>query len=80
MGLCTSFRTYIKDFTLIPTTLIKLTRKDSGYKLGPLPEEAWKAFFILQKQLSLELVMAFAKLDRQYALITDAATRTAETP
>jgi hypothetical protein len=54
-----------------------LKKKDSGYKSGPLPE---KAFYILQKQLTSELVMAFPKLDRQYALITDAATGTADTP
>jgi hypothetical protein len=29
-----------KDFALIVDPLVKLTRKDSGYKLGPLPEEA----------------------------------------
>jgi hypothetical protein len=60
--------------------LFKLTRKDSGYKSGPLPEKALKAFYIFQKQLTLEPVMAFPKADRQYALITDAATGTADTP
>ena len=60
--------------------LFKLTRKDSGYKGGPLPEEAKAAFNILRRQLISEPVMAFPKLDRQYALITDAATGTAETP
>jgi hypothetical protein len=55
-------------------------RKDSRYKSGPLLEKALKAFYILQKQLTSEPVMAFPKSDRQYALITDAATRTADTP
>jgi hypothetical protein len=80
VGLCNFFRTHIKDFALIAAPLFKLTRKDSGYKSGPLPEKALKAFYILQKQLTLEPVMAFPKSDRQYALITDAATRTADTP
>ncbi len=60
--------------------LYKLTRKDSGYKSRPLPEKALKAFYILQKQLTSEPVMAFPKSDRQYALITDAATGTVDTP
>jgi RNase H-like domain found in reverse transcriptase len=74
------FRTHIKDFALIATPLFKLTRKDSGYKSGPLPEKALKAFYILQKQLTSERVMAFTKSDRQYAIITNAATGTANTP
>ncbi len=59
VGLCNFFRTHIKDFALIAAPLFKLTRKDSGYKSGPLPEKALKAFFILQKQLTSEPVMAF---------------------
>jgi hypothetical protein len=80
VGLCNFFRTHIKDFALIAAPLFKLTRKDSGYKAGPLPEKALKAFYILQKELTSEPVMAFPKSDRQYALITDAATGTADTP
>jgi hypothetical protein len=51
-----------------------------GYKSEPLPEEALRAFYSLQKQLTSEPVMAFPKADRQYALIIDAATGTADTP
>jgi RNase H-like domain found in reverse transcriptase len=80
VGLCNFFWTHIKDFALITTPLFKLTRKDSGYKSRPLPEKALKAFYILQKQLTSEPVMAFPKSNRLYALITDAATGTADTP
>jgi hypothetical protein len=80
VGLCNFFRTHIKNFALIAAPLFKLTRKDSGYKSGPLPEKALKAFFILQKQLTSEPVMAFPKSNHQYALITDGATGTADTP
>jgi hypothetical protein len=80
VGLCNFFRTHIKEFALIAAPLFKLTRKDSGYKSGPLPEKALKAFYILQKQLTSEPVMAFPKSDRQYVLITDIATGTADTP
>jgi hypothetical protein len=66
VGLCNFYRTHIKDFALIAAPLFKLTRKDSGYKSGPLPEKALKAFYILQKQLTSEPVMAFPKSDRHH--------------
>jgi RNase H-like domain found in reverse transcriptase len=59
--------------------LFRLTRKDSGYKGGSLPKEALDAFCILKNSLVFEPVMAFPRADRQYALITDAATGTADT-
>ncbi len=60
--------------------LFKLTRTDSGYKSGPLPEAALNAFHILQKQSTLETEMAFPRSDRQYAMITDDTTGTSDTP
>jgi hypothetical protein len=80
VGLCNFFRTHIKDFATITAPLFKVTRKDSGYKSGPLPPDALHAFKILQQQLTSGPVMAFPRADRQYALITDAATGTSETP
>jgi hypothetical protein len=80
VGLCNFFQTHIKDFALIAAPLFKLTWKDSGYKFGPLPEKALQVFCNLQRQLTSEPVMAFPKADRQYALITDAATGMANTP
>ena len=44
IGLCNFFRTHIKDFAVIATPLFTLTRKDSGYNGGPLPEAAIDAF------------------------------------
>jgi len=79
VGLCNFFRTHIKNFAIIAALLFKLTRKDSGYKGGPLPKEAMYAFCILQNSLTSESVMAFPRANRQYALITDAATGTADT-
>jgi hypothetical protein len=79
VGLCNFFRTHIKNFAIIAAPLFRLTRKDSGYKGGPLPKEAMDALFILKNSLVSEPVMAFPKTDRQYALITDAATGTADT-
>jgi len=80
MGLCNLFQTHIKDFALIAVQLFRLTQKDSGYKSGPLPDQALQAFYALQKLLTLEPVMAFPKADWQYELITDAAMGTANTP
>ena len=44
IGLCNFFCTHIKNFATISAPLTRLTRKDSGYKGGPLPVEAEKAF------------------------------------
>jgi hypothetical protein len=41
---------------------------------------AQKAFYMLQKQLTSEPVMAFPRSDWQYALIRDIATGTVNTP
>ncbi len=48
VGLCNFFRTHIKNFAIIAAPLFRLTRKDSGYKGGPLPKEAMDAFCILK--------------------------------
>jgi hypothetical protein len=79
VGLCNIFRMHIKHFAIIAAPLFKLTQKNSGYKGRPLPKEAMDAFCILQNLLTSEPVMAFPRADRQYALITDAATGTADT-
>jgi hypothetical protein len=79
VGLCNFFRMHIKFFAIIAAPLFRLTRKDSGYKGGPLPKEAMDAFCILKNSLVSEPVMAIPRADRQYALITDAATGTADT-
>jgi hypothetical protein len=56
VGLCNFFRTHIKNFAIIAAPLFKLTRKDFGYKGGPLPKEAMDAFCILQYPLTSEPV------------------------
>jgi hypothetical protein len=59
MGLCNFYWTHIKDFAIIAAPLFKVTRKDSGYKTGPLPPDAMHALKILQQQLASDPVMAF---------------------
>jgi hypothetical protein len=59
VGLCNFFCTHIKDFAIIAAPLFRVTRKDSGYKSGPLPPDALHAFKVLQQQLTSDPVMAF---------------------
>jgi hypothetical protein len=76
-NICKCLKKFLKDSTRTSALLFRVTRKDSGYKNGPLPPDALHAFKVLQQQLTLNPVMAFPRSDRPYALITDAATGTA---
>jgi hypothetical protein len=78
VGLCNFFRTQIKDFAVIAAPLFRLTRKDSGYKGGPLPNPSWMPLSTSGSSSSQN--QAFPSLDCQNALITDAATDTADKP
>ncbi len=79
IGLCNFFRTHIKNFAMIAAPLFQLTRNNLGYKGGQLPKDTMDAFCTLQNSLTSEPIMAFPRADWQYALITDAATGTADT-
>jgi hypothetical protein len=43
---CAMFSEHIKNFAIIAAPLFRLTRKDAGYKGGPLPKQAMDAFCI----------------------------------
>lgn len=73
LGLCNFFRNHVKNFAQVSAPLTKLTRKDSPWKSGPLPDEALQAFRELQTHLVSEPVVAYPKRNRPYALITDAS-------
>ncbi len=73
LGLCSFFRGHIQNFAQITSPLTQLTKKDSSWKRGPLPENALRAFHHLQSLLCSEPVLAYPRSDRQYALITDAS-------
>jgi len=66
------------DFAIIAAPLSKVTRKDSGYKNGPLPPDTMHTFKVLQQQLMSEPVMVFPHSETHYALITEVATGTAD--
>ena len=73
LGLCNFFRTHVRNFAQVSSPLTALTRKDSPWKTGPLPDDALKAFRELQTILCSEPVVDYPRRDRPYALITDAA-------
>ena len=73
LGLANFFRTHVRNFSLISNPLTKLTRKDSTWKGGELPEEAQKAFFELKTALISEPCLAFPRSDRKFTLIVDSA-------
>ena len=80
LGLCNFFRTHVRNFAQISAPLTALTRKDSAWKSGPLPDDACKAFRELQSSLTSEPVVDYPRRNRPYALITDAALGDDKTP
>jgi hypothetical protein len=73
LGLANYFRPYLKHFATTAAHLFKLTRKDSPWSGGPLPEEALEAFLDIQAKLSDRPVMAYPRKDGEYHLFVDAA-------
>jgi hypothetical protein len=73
LGLCNFFRGHIQNFAEITSPLTNLTKKDSIWKWGSLPEHALGAFRHLQSLLCLQPVLAYPRAHGQYALITDAS-------
>jgi hypothetical protein len=73
LGLCNFFRGHIQNFAQITSPLTNLTKKDSTWKRGSLPEAGLRAFRHLQSLLCSQPVLAYPRSDRQYALITDAS-------
>jgi hypothetical protein len=73
LGLCNFFWGHIQNFVQITSPLTNLTKKDSGWKQGSLPENVLRAFRHLQSLLCSQPVLAYPRSDRQYALITDAS-------
>jgi hypothetical protein len=54
--------------------LTKLTRKDSAWKGGPLPEDAQKAFEQLQSKLSSRPCLTPVNFDREFILTVDSSS------
>jgi hypothetical protein len=73
VGLCNYFRTFIPGFARIAAPLFKLTRADSEWTKGPLPEDATAAFNSLRKAISEEPVLRLPSAGGAFHLYTDAA-------
>ena len=80
MGLANCFRFLLPGFSEHSAKLTDLFKKDNGYKSGPLPEAALKAFKALQTGLSSNPLVAHPSADRDFILTTDAAIGDSENP
>ena len=57
-----------------------LFKKDSAYKSGPFPEEAFQAFKALQTGVALNPLVAHQTVDKYFILTTDAAKGDSKNP
>ena len=71
LGLCSFFRRVVPRFSFFASPLTKLTRKDSGYKNGPLPKEAQEAFLKLQNALVSRPCVAPVDFDLPFIVTVD---------
>ena len=72
-GLCNYFRQFIRGYAGIAGKLMKLTKKDSNWKGGPLPPGAQDAFEHLQAKQTQKPILAFPKPGIPFVLATDAS-------
>jgi hypothetical protein len=74
LGLCSFFQRTIESFAQTDGPLTKLTRKDSAWKEGPLPEDAQKAFEQLQSKLSSRPCLTPVDFDQEFILTVDSTS------
>ncbi|CAB4039251.1 Transposon Ty3-G Gag-Pol poly [Paramuricea clavata] len=80
LGLANYFRRHVENFGVISQHLSNLTKKDSEWKGGPLPENALQAFNKLKQALSAAPVMAYPDPNLTFHLTVDAATGDQQKP
>ena len=73
LGLCSFFRRTIPHFASIASPLTKLTRKDSAWVGGPLPEEARKGFLELKRRLTARPSLTPPDFSLPFILTVDAS-------
>ena len=73
MGLANYFRQFIPGFATIAAPMFALTRDNSAWKRGELPDEAKAAFETLKKAITSEPVLRFHTAEGKYHMYTDAA-------
>ena len=74
LGLCSFFRRTINNFATIASPLTKLTRKDSEWSSGLLPNSARQAFKTLQSALCKRPCLSPVTFEREFILTVDAST------
>jgi hypothetical protein len=72
VGLANYFRFLIKEFSKMSAPMTALTKKDSGWKEGKLPEEAYHSFLVLKEKLMQKPIVAYPKREGRFMLRTDA--------
>ena len=72
-GLVNFFRQSVPNFAQLAAPLHQLTGKDSGWKGGRLPPEAFQAFKELKERLLNPPILAFPDPQRTYHLVVDAS-------
>ena len=75
IGLCSFFRRTVPNFSRTASPLIKLTRKDSPWKAGPLPSDALQAFETLKTQFRSRPCLTPVDFSKEFFLTTDASTQ-----
>ena len=78
VGLASFFRDHIPQFSRISGYLTGLTKKDSGWKGGILPENSLKAFYTLKRLLTSEPLISFARNDIPFRVYCDASAGTTD--
>jgi transposase InsO family protein len=73
LGLVNFFRAHVRNFSMVASPLTQLTRKDTPWRGGPLPPDAFKAYTELKQILCSQPLVAYPRPDRPFALIVDAA-------
>ena len=73
VGLANFFRQYINNFSALADPLFQVLKPTSGWKKGPLPEAAQKAFDEIKDRLTEKPVLAFPQSEGEFHLYTDAS-------
>ena len=78
LGLANFFRKFVADFSRKAAPLHALTRQDSKWHKGPLPEEAVKAFNSLKTDITTAKPLRLPSSTGSFHLFVDAATGSME--
>lgn len=75
LGLCSFFRRTIANFSMIASSLTKLTRQDTDWTGGQLPDDALAAFNELKTKLSSRPCLKAVNFDNEFIVTVDASKK-----